>query len=116
MPVSYTHLGPLISPGKEKGLSGEIVDAYDIKISSLDQLIMNLSGGNQQKAIIGRSMFCHPKVLVFDEPTKGIDVGTKTCLLYTSVQRSRPFCAFRWRTACASTTENATRRAGSGPA
>ena len=39
---------------------------------------MNLSGGNQQKAIIGRSMFCHPKVLVFDEPTKGIDVGTKT--------------------------------------
>ena len=70
--------GPLISPGKEKGLSGEIVDAYDIKISSLDQLIMNLSGGNQQKAIIGRSMFCHPKVLVFDEPTKGIDVGTKT--------------------------------------
>jgi len=36
-----------------------------------------LSGGNQQKVIIGRSMSCEPKVLIFDEPTKGIDVGTK---------------------------------------
>jgi len=67
----------MISNAKEKKLAGEIVDAYAIKIAGLDQHIRNLSGGNQQKAIIGRSMYCNPKVLVFDEPTKGIDVGTK---------------------------------------
>jgi ribose transport system ATP-binding protein len=41
---------------------------------------MYLSGGNQQKVIIGRAMFCMPKILIFDEPTKGIDVGTKNDL------------------------------------
>lgn len=66
-----------ISKEKETTLSNEIVKAYNIKISSLSQLIMNLSGGNQQKVIIGRSMYCGPKVLIFDEPTKGIDVSTK---------------------------------------
>lgn len=69
--------GPVLSERKETKLAREIVDAYAIRISGLGQKIMNLSGGNQQKAIIGRSMFCNPKVLVFDEPTKGIDVGTK---------------------------------------
>ena len=38
---------------------------------------MFLSGGNQQKTMIGRAMYCLPKVLIFDEPTKGIDVRTK---------------------------------------
>jgi ribose transport system ATP-binding protein len=46
-------------------------------VASAQQLIQNLSGGNQQKAIIGRSMFARPKILVFDEPTKGIDIGSK---------------------------------------
>jgi ribose transport system ATP-binding protein len=69
--------GPFISGRKEADLANEIVRSYGIKITSLDQLIQNLSGGNQQKAIIGRSMFVHPKILVFDEPTKGIDIGSK---------------------------------------
>lgn len=38
---------------------------------------MFLSGGNQQKAIIGRAMARKPRILIFDEPTKGIDIGTK---------------------------------------
>ncbi|GHV28513.1 sugar ABC transporter ATP-binding protein [Spirochaetia bacterium] len=69
--------GPVISEKKETDLAKAVIHAYDIKVSSLDQLIQNLSGGNQQKAIIGRSMFIHPKILVFDEPTKGIDIGAK---------------------------------------
>jgi ribose transport system ATP-binding protein len=69
--------GPFISGKKETALAQEVIGAYGIKTPSLDQLIQNLSGGNQQKAIIGRSMFIHPKILVFDEPTKGIDVGSK---------------------------------------
>jgi ribose transport system ATP-binding protein len=67
----------LISGKKENALADEVINAYNIKVSSAQQLIQNLSGGNQQKTIIGRSMFAHPKILIFDEPTKGIDIGSK---------------------------------------
>jgi ribose transport system ATP-binding protein len=67
----------LISGKKEDTLAEDVINAYNIKVSSAQQLIQNLSGGNQQKTIIGRSMFANPKILVFDEPTKGIDIGSK---------------------------------------
>jgi ribose transport system ATP-binding protein len=67
----------LISKKKEAELAEDVVKTYEIKISSYDQHIRFLSGGNQQKVIIGRAMFAQPKILVFDEPTKGIDVGSK---------------------------------------
>lgn len=54
------------------------IETYDVKTPGADKEIQFLSGGNQQKVIIGRAMACKPKLLVFDEPTKGIDVGTKT--------------------------------------
>lgn len=66
-----------ISRKKESRLAQEVIDTYDVKTPDSDKAIQFLSGGNQQKVIIGRSMCCEPKVLVFDEPTKGIDVGTK---------------------------------------
>lgn len=66
-----------ISRRKEMELAQEVIDTYDVKTPDSDKAIQFLSGGNQQKVIIGRSMCCEPKVLVFDEPTKGIDVGTK---------------------------------------
>lgn len=66
-----------ISRKKESELAQEVIDTYDVKTPDSDKAIQFLSGGNQQKVIIGRSMCCEPKVLVFDEPTKGIDVGTK---------------------------------------
>jgi ribose transport system ATP-binding protein len=69
--------GPFIAGKKETALARDIIRAYGIKAASPDQPIQNLSGGNQQKAIIGRSMFIRPKILVFDEPTKGIDIGSK---------------------------------------
>lgn len=55
-----------------------VIETYDVKTPGADKEIQFLSGGNQQKVIIGRAMACKPKLLVFDEPTKGIDVGTKT--------------------------------------
>jgi len=67
----------LISNRAETAIVREIIDLYDIRTASLEKQIMYLSGGNQQKAIIGRAMHCLPKVLIFDEPTKGIDVGAK---------------------------------------
>lgn len=66
-----------ISRKKEDELAQEVIDTYDVKTPDADKAIQFLSGGNQQKVIIGRAMKCNPKVLVFDEPTKGIDVGTK---------------------------------------
>ncbi|MCR4907212.1 MAG: sugar ABC transporter ATP-binding protein [Lachnospiraceae bacterium] len=67
-----------ISAKKEEELAEKTIRTYDIKTPDSDKEIQFLSGGNQQKVIIGRAMSCNPKVLVFDEPTKGIDVGTKT--------------------------------------
>ena len=69
--------GLSISAGKEKAAVANVIAAYDIKASSMSQEIVYLSGGNQQKAIIGRSMARRPKLIIFDEPTKGIDVRTK---------------------------------------
>ncbi|MDR3231925.1 MAG: ATP-binding cassette domain-containing protein, partial [Synergistaceae bacterium] len=66
-----------LSGKKETVLASDVVEKYNIKAGSLQQEIRFLSGGNQQKTIIGRAMYCAPRVLVFDEPTKGIDVGTK---------------------------------------
>ena len=80
--ISITALDSLrsgigLSRTKEQGLADDIIKLYDIKTPDADKQIQFLSGGNQQKVIIGRSMNAKPKVLVFDEPTKGIDVGTK---------------------------------------
>ncbi|HML35861.1 MAG TPA: sugar ABC transporter ATP-binding protein [Bacillota bacterium] len=66
-----------ISKKKEMDLAEQVVADYDVRTSDLEKMIKFLSGGNQQKVIIGRAMCCNPKVLIFDEPTKGIDVGTK---------------------------------------
>lgn len=66
-----------ISKIKEEELTNKIIDTYNIKTSSLSKEIKFLSGGNQQKVIIGRALFSNPKILIFDEPTKGIDVGAK---------------------------------------
>jgi len=69
--------GWFIDKGKEKNLSDEYVSKLKVKTPSIEQLIMNLSGGNQQKVVIAKWMATNPKVLILDEPTRGIDVGAK---------------------------------------
>jgi ribose transport system ATP-binding protein len=54
-----------------------MVDALRIVTPSIEQLVMNLSGGNQQKVVLARWMLSDVEVLIFDEPTIGIDVGAK---------------------------------------
>jgi ABC-type sugar transport system ATPase subunit len=67
----------VISRKKERQLSKQAVEKYRIKTHSIDKLVIELSGGNQQKVILGRWLLVNLKVLVLDEPTKGIDVGAK---------------------------------------
>ena len=78
MPLLKKILGEMtFAIKKEEKLANKIVKDYDIKTPSLSKEIQFLSGGNQQKVIIGRSMYGRPKIIIFDEPTKGIDVGAK---------------------------------------
>ncbi|RKU27611.1 D-xylose ABC transporter ATP-binding protein [Candidatus Poribacteria bacterium] len=57
--------------------SGHYVDSLQIKTTSLEIPVNHLSGGNQQKVVLGKWLMTHPKVLFLDEPTRGIDVGAK---------------------------------------
>src|SRR5690625_7423372 len=50
----------------------------NIKTPSIDQTTVNLSGGNQQKVVLGKWMFTDPDILILDEPTRGIEVGAKS--------------------------------------
>ena len=54
------------------------VDALSIKTPSVQQQVKNLSGGNQQKVVIGKWLTADTEILIFDEPTRGIDVGAKS--------------------------------------
>jgi len=66
-----------LSRAAELLVAGEQVERMRVKTPSLDQLVSNLSGGNQQKVVLGRWLARAPRVLILDEPTRGIDVGAK---------------------------------------
>jgi ABC-type sugar transport system ATPase subunit len=67
----------LINRRKETALAARYVKEFNVKTPTLEQLVMNLSGGNQQKVALAKCLSTAPRVLILDEPTKGIDVGAK---------------------------------------
>lgn len=69
--------GVFVSVAKEKENAGKFVKQINVKTASLETRISTLSGGNQQKALLGRILSIKPDVLILDEPTHGIDVGAK---------------------------------------
>lgn len=66
-----------LDKGEERKASQHYVSALNIKTPNLDSLVFSLSGGNQQKVVLSRVLMSKPKVLLLDEPTQGIDVGSK---------------------------------------
>lgn len=70
--------GIFIDKKKEKDVAQEYVEALKTKTPSVDQLVVNLSGGNQQKVVIAKWLVRNCDILIFDEPTRGIDVGAKS--------------------------------------
>ena len=74
---------------EQERIADEYIKLLQIKVSSPEQLIRNLSGGNQQKAIIARWLVTQPDLLILDEPTRGIDIGTKTEIQKMVIQLAR---------------------------
>lgn len=56
----------------------DILETMTLKYASLEHKALSLSGGNQQKVVLGKWLLCNPKVLILDEPTRGVDVGAKS--------------------------------------
>jgi len=70
-------VGGVINNRREKIFTKRVIKDYDVNLTSIDVKIINLSGGNQQKVLIGRTMEAEPRILLLDEPTRGVDVKTK---------------------------------------
>ena len=75
----YTKWG-FVSGKKTKNATENMRKTLSVKVSDINQLMENLSGGNQQKVLIGRWLLIEPEILIIDEPTRGIDVGSKTVI------------------------------------
>lgn len=68
----------LVDTKKEKEIAHKYIEDFHIKVTGDDQIMGSLSGGNQQKVIIGRCFSTSPKIVILDEPTRGIDAGART--------------------------------------
>ena len=71
----------LINESRASEMSEGLIGRLDVKTSGQRQLIEFLSGGNQQKVVVGRSLARGPNVLLLDDPTAGIDIGSRRDLL-----------------------------------
>ena len=82
----------IVDETAEKKAAEDMTEAMGTKTPSIEQKVGNLSGGNQQKALLGKWMFTEPDVLILDEPTRGIDVGAKYdiyCLINKMVDEGK---------------------------
>jgi rhamnose transport system ATP-binding protein len=66
--------------GDEAGIARHFAEQLELKASHLTQHVTELSGGNQQKVVLGKWLATNPKVIILDEPTKGIDIGSKAAV------------------------------------
>lgn len=78
--------GPLVSNRKLDDVTKSLVKEYNVKTPSIREKISHLSGGNQQKALLARSIAMKPKIIILDEPTRGIDVNARV-EIYDQIDR-----------------------------
>jgi len=72
--------GCFLNARAEAGMTDSIVQRLAVKCSGSEQKASELSGGNQQKVVIGKWLATHPEIVILDEPTKGIDIGSKAAV------------------------------------
>jgi rhamnose transport system ATP-binding protein len=72
--------GPFLDEQAEERLARQVAERLSIKHASLEQSLSELSGGNQQKVVIGKWLATEPRVIILDEPTQGVDVGAKAAV------------------------------------
>jgi ribose transport system ATP-binding protein len=77
------HRGPLLDDRKGRSLARDLIKRFSIKVADPDRPVRRLSGGNQQKVVIAKWLGTEPAVLIMDEPTAGVDIGTKSEILAT---------------------------------
>ena len=78
--LNKTSKSGLLRLAEEFALARTYTERLDLRASSLSQDVSTLSGGNQQKVVIAKWLATHPKVIILDEPTKGIDIGSKAAV------------------------------------
>ena len=78
--LAQTSRNGFIKLANELKLAREYTERLDLRAASLDTRVGNLSGGNQQKVVIAKWLATQPKVIILDEPTKGIDIGSKAAV------------------------------------
>jgi rhamnose transport system ATP-binding protein len=67
----------VLRPRRERSLARRFMEELRIRATSVAQIVRSLSGGNQQKVVLSKWLAANPRILILDEPTHGVDVGTK---------------------------------------
>jgi inositol transport system ATP-binding protein len=75
--ISNHRKGIFIDQKSEKSTASQMISDLKVKSSGMDQKVIYLSGGNQQKVVIGKVLLASPDIVILDEPTRGVDVGAK---------------------------------------
>lgn len=82
-------IGPFIDKKKERRLVTEYSAEMATKMNSIEDCVSTLSGGNQQKVVLAKSLMSDPKILIMDEPTRGIDVGAKAAIYQIMIELAK---------------------------
>jgi ABC-type sugar transport system ATPase subunit len=83
-----TNAGFIMSASAERRHAKQLWDLYDVRGSSMNQDALRLSGGNQQKIVLAKYLTLKPRLILLDEPTRGVDVGTKSEIYRLIQQRA----------------------------